>query len=161
MSLVCVDTQILIWAIKQEAEYGQEEMIPRSKALFDRLDKSDKKLLIPSIVLGEFLIRMPSETHLTAVNLIDRSFMVAQYDIRAATLYAKIWRSKQSEDQLNELRDSGKTRQGLNADRMIVATAIAYGAECIYSHDKGVQVFGDGFIDVRCVPESEAQGSLF
>ena len=161
MSIVCLDTQILIWAIKEETESGQEDMVYRSQALIERLDKADKKLLIPSIVIGEFLIRMPSETHQTTTNLIQRNFMVATFDLRAASHYAKIWRAKQGKELLDELKASGKTRQELKADRMIIATAIANGAECIYSHDKGVVAFGKDFIDIREVPTAPSQKRLF
>lgn len=162
MSIVCVDTQILIWAIKEEAESGQEDMIYRSKALFERLDKSDKKLLVPSIVVGEFLIRMPPETYQITSNLIERDFIVADFDIVAAAHYAKIWRAKQNDKKLmNELSALGKTRQELKADRMIVATAIANGVECIYSHDKGVVAFGTDFVDVREVPQAPNQKKMF
>jgi hypothetical protein len=33
MSLIVVDTQILIWAVKREATPGQEPMIEKSRAL--------------------------------------------------------------------------------------------------------------------------------
>ncbi len=161
MSIVCLDTQILIWAIKEEAETGQENMVLRSQVLIERLDKTEKKILIPSIVIGEFLIRMPAESHQTTTNLIQRNFMVAHFDVRAASFYAKIWRSKQSKELLEELKASGKTRQELKADRMIIATALANGAECIYSHDKGVIAFAKDFIDVREVPPAARQKNLF
>lgn len=157
MSLICIDTQILIWAMKEEATDGQESMILRSQALIDRLDKSNKKILIPAVVVGEFLIRMPDETHQTTANLLGRDFMVAAYDIRAAVYFAKLCREKSHD---RDLHNSGMTRQELRADRMIVATALAFGAECIYSHDRGVQTFGDGFIEVRDLPEAPSQGKL-
>lgn len=136
MSIICLDTQILIWAIKEETESDQEDMIYRSKALIERLDKTGKRLLIPSIVIGEFLIRMPSETHQTTTNLIQRNFMVASFDIRAASHYAKIWRVKQDKASLDKLKALGKTRQELKADRMIIATALANGADA-YSGENG------------------------
>jgi predicted nucleic acid-binding protein len=86
--------------------------------------------------------------------------MVAQYDIRAALYYAKIWRAKSDKSKLKELQENGKTRQELKADRMIVATALANGSECIYSHDGGLKVFGDGFIEVRSVPPGPQQPNL-
>lgn len=161
MSIVCLDTQILIWAIKEEAKSGQEDMVYRSKALIERLDKDDKKILIPSIVIGEFLIHMPPETYQITTNLIERDFIVAQFDVRAASYYAKIWREKQDVNLLDDLKESGKTRQELKADRMIVATALANNAECIYSHDNGVIAFGQGFIDVHRVPSAPIQKLLF
>lgn len=136
-------------------------MISRSKALIDRLDKTNKKLLVPAIVVGEFLIRIPAEAYQTTTNLIQRNFMVAQFDVRAASFYAKIWRAKQNKALLEELSASGKTRQELKADRLIIATALANGAECIYSHDNGVIAFGKDFIDVRDVPPAPSQARLF
>ena len=161
MALVCIDTQILIWAIKEESEPDQKDMIRRAKELIDRLDKSNRKMLVPSVVVGEFLIKIPTETHQTIINLLQRQFMIAQYDVPAASHYAKIWRAKAACDAVEELKRSGMTRQELKADRMIVATALANGAECIYSHDKGVKTFGEGFVEVRCVPETALQSTLF
>jgi len=161
MGLVCVDTQILIWAIKEEATPGQDGMIPRSKALLKYLSESDKKILIPAVVLGEFLIKMPTESHRTVFNLMQREFVVAQYDAKAALHYARIWRARQGDQVFESLKESGKTRQELKADRMIVATAVAHEVECIYSHDRGVMAFGKDFVDVQCVPEIPVQIGMF
>lgn len=49
MKLACLDTQVLIWAIKKEATAGQEEMIERASMLIDRLAKSEIKIVIPTI----------------------------------------------------------------------------------------------------------------
>jgi len=32
MAVVCLDSQILVWGIKQQATAGQEDMIPRANA---------------------------------------------------------------------------------------------------------------------------------
>jgi predicted nucleic acid-binding protein len=161
MTLICLDTQILIWAIKEEAESGQEDMIYRSKFLIERLDKTNKRLLIPSVVVGEFLIRIPPKLHQTTTNLMQRNFILAEYDVRAASFYAKIWQSKRDRMMLDGLKSNGKTRQELKADRMIVATALANNAECIYSHDNGVVAFAQDYIDVRDVPPAPKQERLF
>lgn len=161
MAIVCLDTQILIWAIKEEAEPGQTEMISKAKALIERLDKGNKKILLPALVIGEFLIRIPIETHQTIINLLERDFMIAHYDVKAASFYARIWREKQDQGLLEELKRSGKTRQELKTDRMIVATALANDAESIYSHDKGLEAFGKGYIDIRNISDIPVQRTMF
>jgi len=42
-----------------------------------------------------------------------------------------------------------------------VATAIAHGASCIYSHDRGVHRFAEGHILVAQIPELPEQLDLF
>lgn len=44
---------------------------------------------------------------------------------------------------------------------MIVATAVAQKAECIYSYDKGVKIFAKGFIDVREIPFVPQEVDIF
>ena len=160
MKTVCLDTQVLIWGIKEEADNGQDEMISRTKALLQNLEEDDKKILIPSIVIGEFLIRTPEAAYQTIINLIQTNYMVAEYDIMAANHFAKIWNAKKNSAAVESIKESGATRKELIADRMIVATAIANKVECIYSHDNGVAAFGDGFIDVRKVPQMPNQPQL-
>ena len=35
---------------------------------------------------------------------------------------------------------------------MIVATAVSFGCDCIYSNDTDIEKFGRGFIDYRQIP---------
>lgn len=39
MSLIVIDTQILIWAVKREATPGQEPMIEKAARYLEHLDK--------------------------------------------------------------------------------------------------------------------------
>ena len=44
---------------------------------------------------------------------------------------------------------------------MIVATAVAQKAECIYSYDKYVKTFAKGFIDVKEIPFIPEQSNAY
>ncbi len=152
MSVICIDTNIAIWGIKRQSSSTQVDMIRRAEIFLSQLKKDDKRILIPSIVLGEMLIDGNSAFLSDIQSRVERSFIVGDYGALAAMHFARLWRNYNGSLDVKELRESGKTRHELKADRMIVATAIAFGAECIYSHDPGVKLFGGKEIEVRELP---------
>lgn len=159
LNVVCFDHHILVWGIKEQATAGQEEMVPRAKAFLKSLTETQTHVLIPSIVIAEFLMPIPLELHATVVNLFDRSFMVVPFDSAAASAFARIWQAKKGQAIVEDLVANGKTRAELRADSMIVATAYARNASCIYSHDNGVKAFAKDFIlvkDIPVVPQQQA-----
>lgn len=160
MPLACLDTHILIWAIQRVARAGQEEMIPRARALLAQLDKDRVPVVVPSVVIGEFLLGLPIDEYPIYQEVITRRFIVVPYDLRAAVHFARVWREKRDVKVIEVLQQAGATRTELRADTMIVATALAVGATVIYGHDTGVKNLADGFIEFRNVGEIEAQLSL-
>ncbi len=160
MSLVCFDNHVLVWGIKEQATPGQEDMIPRTKSFIRQLQEDKIRVLIPSIVVAEFLMPIPADMHPAVINLFDRGFVVAPFDTAAASQFAKIWLSRKGQESVNSLIESGKTRTELKMDSLIVATAISQGAECIYSHDEGVKAFGQDYIEVKEIPFIPRQTSM-
>jgi len=152
LNLVCFDNHILIWGIKEQATAGQEEMIPRAKALIKHLDEDHTRILIPSVVIAEFLLPISPEEHALVLNLFNRSFIVASFDTAAASILAKIWRSKKQQAVIDTLVKNGKTRAELRTDSMIVATAVCQKADCIYSQDDALRAFAEGYIEVKVIP---------
>ena len=65
MSLVCFDNHVLVWGIKEQATPGQEDMIPRTKAFISKLQNDKVHVLIPSVVVAEFLMPIPPDMHAT------------------------------------------------------------------------------------------------
>jgi predicted nucleic acid-binding protein len=159
MNLVCVDSHLLIWGIKSEATLGQEKMIPIAKGFIKHLNDEHTKVMIPSIVVAEFLLKIPPTAFQTITNLIDMNFMVVSFDAKAACKFAEIWQQR-----FNEVKHSltePKTRDALKADSMIVATAVANNAQCLYSHDEGVKSFAKGYIPVEEIPFIATQPNAF
>lgn len=146
MAVVCIDTHILIWGVQGVSRQGQEQMISRSQALLTQLERERTKVVVPSIVIGEFLLKLPVDEHPRYQDLISRRFMVVPYDLRAALLFSRIWHQKKDANVIQEMKDVGVTRTELRADTMIVATAVASGATHIYSHDNHIRRLADGFI---------------
>jgi hypothetical protein len=76
--------------------------------------------------------------------------------------FARIWQDRDQRGVITLLKQRDRaTRAELKADCMIVATAVAQGASCIYSHDDNLAGFANGQIDVRRMPDLASQLQLF
>jgi hypothetical protein len=62
MKRVCLDNHILIWGVRGVSTPGQEQEIERAKQLFEDLDQSDARVMIPSVVVAEFWQESPSHS---------------------------------------------------------------------------------------------------
>lgn len=161
MKLVCVDTHILIWGVRERAEDGQEPMIHRTKAFIEWCRSNKTTIMVPSIVVGELLTAIEPEHYAMVVNLLESGFDLPSYDAKAATLFARLWREKQESGLVATLQtEMQATRQELKADCMIVATAITRNAQVLYSHDGKLKKFANGNIEVREIPELQHQEVL-
>lgn len=161
MKPICLDTHILIWGIKEYAENGQEQMIPRTKAFFDHYQKSKIKIMVPSIVVGELLTAIDSVLHPMVINLLSSSFIIPPYDAAASSVFAKLWQENKNSGLIQEFKNRMQAnRQELKADCMIVATAIVQNCSAIYSHDDKLKKFANGKIPVLEIPKLEYQEEL-
>lgn len=156
--LVCFDNHILIWGIRGEATPGQEEMIRRTRLLLEYLEEKNANIIIPSVVVGEFIVKVPKENHQKVMSVLEKRFQIAPYDTAAALIAAEIWidKNKGSIGINHELRQGlqDTSRIKLKDDCKIVATAVKFKAECIYSEDEGVKKFAEGRIKVCEVPRN-------
>lgn len=160
MSLVCFDSNFVVWGVKRQATPGQEDNINKAVFLLDQLGGEDKQVVIPSIVLGEVLASFPPELQSAFVAMLEQNFIVAPYDSVAAVQYARMWQNRAQ----NRARDTAHTRDETKADYMIAAIAVVNGCEAIYSNATGLRRFASehirviGIEDITLPPE---QGRLF
>lgn len=161
MSLVCLDNHVLIWGIKEQPTDGQEEMVSRTKAFIESLNNDETIVLIPSVVIAEFLMPVPSEFHAMVINLFNKNFIIAPFDALAASKFSLIWNAYKPPDEAKELIDNQATRAELKADSMIVATAIARKADYIVSHDTWLKTIAKNFIEVKEIPFIPEQAKQF
>ncbi len=145
MSLVCFDTNFVIWGVKKQAAVSQGNNIAKVAYLLETLEQQNKQILIPSIVLGEVLASLPADQQLSFVALIRQSFIFAPYDAGAAVQYAQMWQKR--------ARDTGYTRNETKADYMIAAIAVANRCDAIYSNDEGLRKFASAYIAVIRIEE--------
>ena len=90
--MVCLDTHVIIWGIKEEATQGQEEMVQRAKSYIRHQDEQGVDLMVPAPVVAEAMIRGDVDQLRTIRTIIERSFFIAAFDSPAAFIAAELER---------------------------------------------------------------------
>lgn len=156
MKRVCLDNHILIWGIRGISTPGQEDMISRTQALFEDLDGSDGDVMVPSVVVTEFLAGVPKPQHTGLLEVLNRRFQLPPFDVRTAAVAAGLWReAAERNPHLRELvREAfpGTEKAKIKADMMILATALVRNADVLYTHDGALRKIAEGLIKVRDLP---------
>ena len=100
--------------------------------LFQHLERDKAQILIPSIVIAEFVIPLNSrkEREEVIARMRDR-FIIAPFDAKDAALAAELWREGKKD---REMKKQG-ARVWLKADALIIATACGHGAQIFYTDD--------------------------
>jgi predicted nucleic acid-binding protein len=149
--IYCIDSNIIIWGIKKQSSEGQEEMIGRAESFFRKVDEFNDFVIVPSIVIAEILAPEPIEIRAKYLEVINKSFIVAPFDTRAALKYAEIMNGRF--ETVKKIADEENIpRQKMKADHMIIAIAIVNNANCIYSTDNGLKSFAKGYINIQDLP---------
>ncbi len=154
--VVAVDTEILIWGIQKrganEDKYKQAEYF-----LTKYIKDNELLLLIPTIVVGEYLVKVTTNEE-EIFNTFLENCIVVDYDLPAARIAAKIWALRKATN-----LQTTSTRFCINADCKIIATAKAHGAEVLYTENKDMEKLAK-LIDypTKRLPEiPPQQGQLF
>ena len=92
--MVCLDTHVIIWGIKEEASPGQENMVQRAKSYIRHQVNQGVDLMIPAPVVAEALIRGEVDDLRTIRTIIESSFFIPAFDSPAAFLAAELERSR-------------------------------------------------------------------
>lgn len=151
---VCIDSQVIIWGIKQQATGGQEDMITKAADFFQWIDRNGHEIIIPSVVVAEVLAPEPAGIRSRYLEILNNNFIIVNFDNIAALKYAEILHGR-FEDVKRLAADNGVVKQKMKLDHLIISCAIVNGANCIYSYDKGLKSFASGLIDVREFPASQ------
>ena len=161
MSIVSVDTNILIWGIKNTASKGQEHMITQGQDFFKWLDDNKFKVIIPVPIITELLAPIGTDKHEDFLRTLHSKFRVVPVDEIAAVKCAEIWQAKKDDEELKQYREANKiARETMKYDFQIAACAIVRGAECLYSHDPHMQRFVGDLITVKEMPIIHKQAML-
>ncbi len=119
----------LIWGVRKQ---GPAEWLKRAKVLFDNFERAQAQIIVPSIVVAEYLTAVDESKRRDVASAIGARFIVAPFDIKCTALAANLfWEGKQG-----RAMSTPDARKCLRADSMIIATAKTHGAKRFYSHDK-------------------------
>lgn len=162
MNLVCLDTNVIKWGILGEVPDSDraDELVSKSLALVRQLSNSKSEFLMPTVVMGELLVRIPFAKHDEVLRRFDRSWRFADYDFRAARKFAEIrLQMKEFREQVTD--QAGKpsiARCVLTPDAMIAATAIVNNVDVIYTGDEDFVMLAKDFIDIEYLLDMDLPG---
>lgn len=136
-SLVCVDSMVCIWGIKEQCTEGQEAMIPTARDLISRLQRERKSILLPAPVITELLTPVTKQEDMEALQVaFNTLFRVGVVDAVVATIAASIWRAEREHWQTMYEEGGDSLRNRFKFDTLILAVAKANRVECLYTGDK-------------------------
>ena len=105
---VAVDTNILIWGVRQVASAGQAGQVGKALALFEWLAERGDQIALPAPTVAEFLVGERAENHVKVQRALSTSYPILPFDARAVALAARL---RQDKGFLAQLRDDfGKDR---------------------------------------------------
>jgi predicted nucleic acid-binding protein len=127
--VVAIDTMTLVWGIRRK---GPEEKIKHAGYLFKELEQEEAQIIVPSVVVMEFITPMrSSEERANVIAALSERFLIEPFDVRDAALAADLWNYGKAK---REMKKEG-SRACLRADAIIVATAMNHGATEFYTED--------------------------
>lgn len=127
--LVAIDTNVLVWGVRR---HGPPDMLKRAEWLFKQFAEDKSEIIVPTVALTEYIRPYnTSEARAEIIVTFEERFLVMPFDTKCAELAARLFRAGQDH---REMKIEGSRNQ-LNADSLIIATAASNGADCIYSNN--------------------------
>lgn len=163
MQYFCVDTNILIYGHQKRVLDGHEILADNAERFIDWADEaSGVQIAIPTIVLTEYLKYFDQERRADIMDEFQRRFIILAYDAPASEKAVIVWRENYDEEVIQDLTRNGVDKDWVDADCMIIGTALRYGAECIVSNDDNtLKDLADGFIEIGSISPDEQNATLF
>lgn len=160
--IVCLDTNILIWGIQKIALPEHADKIEKAKYLFEQLQEEKAEVIIPAIILSEFLIGIDSIDQPLCLKEIHRHCKIYPFDVPAALKLSEMLKNMKHNGVYARLEKEGCTKRTIKFDSLLVATALAQKVSILYTYDKAVRLIAEKEgIEVRGLPELPTHNDLF
>lgn len=108
--LVCIDSQIFIWGVKKIAIESQKHLIPIASNFIDYLTENNLKILLPNPLITEILSPVPPNEHKAILDLLDKRFIIAPFDMLATVKCAELMNIVLTEPELIKYREENKVQ---------------------------------------------------
>lgn len=157
MPNIVFDNHVLIWGIKEQATLGQEDMIPAAKKLLQLARDENWNVILPTVILAEFLTPIPVSQQPMALNMITGLFKTVSFCPPSSGRFAKVWADRVEKGIVDQLKQDEVGKHDIKFDCLIVATAIQNNVDCIYSNDAGLARFAEGLVMVKKINSEPTQ----
>lgn len=135
--IVALDTMVLIYALQEYEPKAKHpspphvELQKRAKILLHDLDAAKASVVVPTLVIAEFLTGIePAKHDQVLAAFQDRFKHLPVFDIKASRKAAELWLSHREIPKKDQI-----PRRQLKLDTMVIASAWSAGARFFYSHD--------------------------
>lgn len=157
-SVICFDTNIIIWSVKKTASEHDEYRVNDAIYLLEKCQANKDKIILPSVAVAEVLSGTPFQFRYTLSQIFEEYFWVAPFDNQCAQHYSRLWDDRELR---RRLKEKGASWEKIKFDCMIVATAVAKGAWKIYSTDNDIRLLTSNlsieYCDLPPAPPSQPQ----
>ncbi|MCC6910167.1 MAG: type II toxin-antitoxin system VapC family toxin [Phycisphaerales bacterium] len=126
--IVAVDSMILAWSLRED---GSEDQRSRTQWLFDQFEEEQCQIIVPTVVLAEFLVPLSEQRRTEMLGAMSGSFLLAPFDVRCAAIAASLIPSALD----GRKKGEANSRHSVKVDAMLVATAKVWNAGRVYSND--------------------------
>lgn len=163
MKKVCLDTNILVWGVKETANAGQEKNIPRAKFLFEYFDAKKITVIVPSLVLGELMGNVTDDDEREKIfDYISKNFQVVMHDTVASIEFAKMRVSLDAKNIKQYANTNSIPKCRMINDYNICSVAVADGCDAIFTHNlKDFEKFIDGKMPIYDIEHSDVLKAQF
>lgn len=159
MTLAMIDTQVLQYLVVTAMDLaGVPDVAHQVREWHDSLGKKHT-LCLSSLVLGEFLAQHPQTIHKDLMNVLREDWVIYAYNDLAAIEFARLryehtHKERQNSQVYKEImaqkRNHTVTRQGSRVDTLILAHAVATGAEVFFTlNDDDFSKLAQGIVSIR------------
>ena len=126
---MAVDTMVLQWAIRRKG--GSADKIKHALYLFAEFEREHAQIIVPSVVVAEFLIGVHPEAWPAVVASFTERFLVEPFDTKDTIMAATLWNYGKA----HRAMGIPGARVRLRSDTLIIATAVGHGATEFYTDD--------------------------
>ncbi len=132
-----LDNNILVWATRMDprpVDGGGRDIADlqrRAQTLVADLNQKSFDIVIPAVVLSEYLCAINTAKHGNVIAVFKELFFTQPFDDHAAAVAASLYRSTRTLEV-----EPGQTKRVLKIDTMVVASAHVARCSTFYSNDK-------------------------
>jgi predicted nucleic acid-binding protein len=131
--MIAIDTQVMIWGFKRTATPNRQHMLAKAAELFRQISEQRDRILIPSLVVSEALVKYSDADRAAVLAAIGKRFFIAPFDARATTIAARLYADEATWKASRAA--VGNTRQCIKVDISILATVAAFNIHTFYVED--------------------------
>ncbi len=161
---IVLDNCVLSWAFSSEnVDNYTNDKILQAKRLIEKLDKEGDEIVLPTIVLFEFLSIFNEDEYEQREKLIQKlskHIKMIEFGHECAVKSSELFRISRSPTVRTDIDETNRTSSQRKTDIMILGLSHANGVDCIYTGDDRFIAISNRLrvhcdVEVTAMPEPE------